>query len=322
MFKQGHTLKYFFKKGIMLALFLSVSFSSCGKKSDINNTISISGAFALYPMAVKWAEEYKKIHPDIQIHISAGGAGKGMTDALSGMVDLGMVSRSVSQEEIDKGAWFIAVTKDAVLPTINSGNTGINELMLKGLKKSDFAKIFLTGEITDWDMTTGGSNKEKINVFTRSDACGAGEMWAKYIGKKQEDLKGTGVFGDPGMADAIRKDKNSIGYNNIIYIYDINTKKKHEGLEVVPVDINENGVVDETENFYETIDDIDKAIKQRKYPSPPARDLYFVSKGKPVNKATSDFLKWILLEGQKFVKEGGYVELQKESISSELKKLE
>lgn len=322
MFKQGHTLKYFFKKGIMLALFLSVSLSSCGKKSDINNTISISGAFALYPMAVKWAEEYKKIHPDIQIHISAGGAGKGMTDALSGMVDLGMVSRSVSQEEIDKGAWFIAVTKDAVLPTINSGNTGINELMLKGLKKSDFAKIFLTGEITDWDMTTGGSNKEKINVFTRSDACGAGEMWAKYIGKKQEDLKGTGVFGDPGMADAIRKDKNSIGYNNIIYIYDINTKKKHEGLEVVPVDINENGVVDETENFYETIDDIDKAIKQGKYPSPPARDLYFVSKGKPVNKATSDFLKWILLEGQKFVKEGGYVELQKESISSELKKLE
>ncbi|MBK7255867.1 MAG: hypothetical protein IPI04_18645 [Ignavibacteria bacterium] len=27
---------------------------------------------------------------------------------------------------------------------------------------------------------------------------------------------------------------NSIGYNNIIYIYDINTKKKHEGLEIIP----------------------------------------------------------------------------------------
>ncbi|MBK7160930.1 MAG: hypothetical protein IPH77_20895 [Ignavibacteria bacterium] len=126
--------------------------------------------------------------------------------------------------------------------------------------------------------TTGGSDKEKINVFTRSDACGAGEMWAKYMGKKQEDIKGTGVFGDPGMADAIRKDINSIGYNNIIYIYDINTKKKHEGLEIIPVDINENGVVDADENIYNTIDDIDKAIKEGKYPSPPARDLYFVSK--------------------------------------------
>jgi phosphate transport system substrate-binding protein len=74
--------------------------------------------------------------------------------------------------------------------------------------------------------------------------------------------------------------------------------------------------------LYNTIDDIDKAIKDGKYPSPPARDLYFVSKGKPSNKATSDFLKWILTEGQKYVKEGGYVELQKENINSELKKLE
>lgn len=310
------------QKAVFLLLILTFTASSCGKKTDSNNTISISGAFALYPMAVKWAEEYKKNHPEIQIHISAGGAGKGMTDALSGMVDLGMISRSVSNEEIEKGAWYIAVTKDAVLPTINSSNPELNALQKKGLKKSDFIKIFLTGEITDWDKTTGGSSNEKINVFTRSDACGAGEMWAKYLGKKQEDLKGTGVFGDPGMADAIRKDKNSIGYNNIIYIYDISSKKKHEGLEVIPIDINENGEIDPDESFYNTIEDIDKAIKEGKYPSPPARDLYFVSKGKPLNKATADFLKWILGEGQKYVNEGGYVELPKENISKELKKLD
>ena len=44
-----------------------------------------------------------------------------------------------------------------------------------------------------------GQSKEKINVYTRSDACGAAEMWAKYMGKKQEDLKGIGIYGDPGM---------------------------------------------------------------------------------------------------------------------------
>lgn len=297
-------------------------FGSCGKKADSNNTISISGAFALYPMTVKWSEEYKKIHPEIQIHISAGGAGKGMTDALSGMVDLGMVSRSVSKEEIEKGAWYIAVTKDAVIPTINAGNPELQQLKLKGLKKSDFEKIFLTDEIKEWGMFTGGSSKEKINVFTRSDACGAGEMWAKYLGKKQEDLKGTGVFGDPGMADAIRKDINGIGYNNIIYVYDIISKKKNYGLEVIPLDINENGKIEDDENFYNTIDYIDRAIKDGRYPSPPARDLYFVSKGKPVNKSTLDFIRWILTDGQKFVKEGGYVELQKESIDNELKKID
>jgi len=62
---------------------------------SVSQKITISGAFALYPMMVKWAEEYQKIHKDVRIEVSAGGAGKGMTDALTGMVDLGMVSRDI-----------------------------------------------------------------------------------------------------------------------------------------------------------------------------------------------------------------------------------
>ena len=44
----------------------------------------MSGAWALYPMAVTWSEEFRKIHPGVQIDISAGGAGKGMADCLTG----------------------------------------------------------------------------------------------------------------------------------------------------------------------------------------------------------------------------------------------
>src|SRR5436190_977831 len=65
--------------------------------------ISLSGAFALYPLAVQWAEEYHKIYPGVTFDVQAGGAGKGMADALSGMVDAGMVSRSLSPEEIKRG---------------------------------------------------------------------------------------------------------------------------------------------------------------------------------------------------------------------------
>jgi phosphate transport system substrate-binding protein len=44
---------------------------------DLKGTINISGAFALYPITVKWAQEFKKIHPNVVFNISAGGAGKG-----------------------------------------------------------------------------------------------------------------------------------------------------------------------------------------------------------------------------------------------------
>jgi len=51
--------------------------------------------------------------------------------------------------------------------------------------------------------------------YTRSDACGAAENVAKFFGKKQEDLLGVGVFGDPGLAQAVKKDPLGIGINNI-----------------------------------------------------------------------------------------------------------
>ena len=91
-------------------------------KNKLSGSISISGAFALYPMAVKWAEEFQKINLNVRIDVSAGGAGKGMTDVLQNMVDVTMVSRKIKVEEIQKGAWFITVTKDAVLPVINASN--------------------------------------------------------------------------------------------------------------------------------------------------------------------------------------------------------
>ncbi len=298
---------------ISLVILLSLQFTSCKQKPKENN-ISISGAFALYPLTVKWAEEYQKLNPDITIDISAGGAGKGMTDVLSGMVDLAMFSRTVSPEEVTKGAWSVAVSRDAVVPTVNSSNPFIQSILKQGFTKEQFTDIYVSGKITLWNQLIFSAKAEKMNIYTRSDACGAAEMWAKFLGSNQESLSGTGVFGDPGIADAVKSDKMGIGYNNIIYAYDTKSRKAFEGINVIPVDINGNGQIDEDENYYGTLDDIMKAIAEDKYPSPPARDLYLISKGKPLKKATIDFLNWILTDGQKFVHEAGYVQLKPEIV--------
>jgi phosphate transport system substrate-binding protein len=295
--------------------------STSGDSTAVKGTISISGAFALYPMTVKWAEEFQKLHPEVRIDISAGGAGKGMTDALSGMVDLGMFSRGISQEEKDKGVWWVAVTKDAVFPTVSAKNPELAGILASGITQPMFVDIFITEKITKWNQLTNSKLKEKINVYTRSDACGAAEMWGKYLGQNQETLKGIGVFGDPGIAEAVKNDKYGIGYNNLNYIYDLKTHKIYDGLAVIPIDLNGNRKIDPEENFYNSMDSVINAINIGKYPSPPARDLYFVAKGKPSNPLIIKFLQWILTEGQYLVNQGGYVKLADETIQSELLKL-
>jgi phosphate transport system substrate-binding protein len=284
-------------------------------------TIKVSGAWALYPMMVKWAEEYQKIYPTVMIEVSAGGAGKGMTDALVGLVDVGMVSRDIYPEEIQSGAFDVVVTKDAVVPTMHKNNPVLNDILTKGLTMQMFYNIYIAGNITTWGQVVGRADvTDNINVYTRSDACGAADTWAKYLGKKQEDLLGVQVYGDPGLLEAVRNDRLGIGFNNIGYAYDLQSKTQVDGIIVIPIDINGNGQADPAENFYDAKDKVVTAILQGVYPSPPARNLHLVTKD-AFTGITKEFVKWILTDGQQYVEAAGYVPLPQSVLNEQLTKL-
>ena len=303
-------------------LLLILSLSSCSSARR-ENTISVSGAWALYPLTVRWAEEYRKIHPEVRIDISAGGAGKGIADVLGGLVEIGMVSREIYPEELKNGALPVAVAKDAVVAVVNEKNPVLTDLLARGLSVKAGTNIWITGNCKTWGEITGNSSGHPVNIYTRSDACGAAEIWASLFGKKQEDLLGIGVYGDPGLVQAVMNDPAGIGFNNIGYVYDSNTRIPFPGIKIVPLDLDKNGSIDDEERFYDSLEDIINAIGSGIYPSPPSRELYFVLNGKPANnRVLKDFVEWILTAGQKFITDAGYVPLPPETIAMGLKHLE
>lgn len=304
---------------------VALSAVSCGggsKEGGMDGELSLSGAFALYPLAVQWAEEFRSIYPDVRVDISAGGAGKGMTDALAGVVDLGMVSREVYPPEEAKGAVGFAVAKDAVAATVNAANPKIKELLERGMTREAAIKIWITGEAKTWGDVLGTDDDTPLHVYTRSDACGAAETWALWLGGKQEDLFGTAVFGDPGVAAAVQKDIYGIGFNNIGYAYDNDTHKPNDGILVMPIDIDGNGRITPDERFYDTKDRFIEAIAEDKYPSPPARDLYLVTKGVPTDSVTVAFIKYVLGKGQEKNVPAGYIGMSEEKVQRSLDMLE
>jgi phosphate transport system substrate-binding protein len=305
---------------------LAIPLEACQQKAKEENTgqmkgtITISGAFALYPMMQRWVEEFNKIYPDVNFDVSAGGAGKGMTDALSGAVDIGMVSRDVTTDEEAKGAFTIPVTKDAVFPTISDKNPVLADLLAKGVTSEIFIGIFITGEIKTWGQVVSRPEiTDEIHVYTRADSCGAAEVWAKYLGnKKQEDLLGIGVSGDPGLLDAVAKDALGIGYNNLNYAYDTTGGKPVAGAAIVPIDGNKNGTAD-TNELLETKAEAVEMVATGKYPSPPARALNLVTNGKPAG-ITMAFIQWVLTDGQKYIDEVGYIQLSSDMLQAALAK--
>lgn len=305
---------------LITALLLHINNQEVSAKKKLSGHLSLSGAFALYPLAVSWAEEFKKENPDVQIDISAGGAGKGITDVLNNMVEIGMVSREINSSELAKGAYPIGVAKDAVVPTISSSNPFLSEILAVGISQQTAKSIWIDGTFKTYKEAFKTSKSGQLRIYTRSDACGAAEVWSKYLDqtKKQEDLLGNGVFGDPGLALAIKNDKLGIGFNNIGYVYDFKTKKPISGLTIIPLDVNNNGKIDKDESFYDTIDNLTDAIKDGRFPSPPARELYFVTKNKPTDPLLVAFLEWILTDGQRIVKTSGFVSLEKKELQATL----
>jgi phosphate transport system substrate-binding protein len=276
---------------------------------EIRGRLTISGAWALYPLVVRWAEEFQKIQPGVKIDVQAGGAGKGVADVLSGAAHLGMVSRELHPEEIRRGAVAFPVARDAVVVTVSARNPYLKSLLSRGLTREELRQIWISGTISTWSELLKTGRPEPIHLYTRSDACGAGETWAAFLGGRQEDLKGTGVYGDPGVAEAVRRDPLGLGYNNLNFAFDPKTFLPVKGLIVLPLDLNNNGQIDPEENFMNHRSSLVQAIQEGKYPSPPVRDLYLVTRGKPEMALLRAFLNYILGEGQKLLANAGYVEV-------------
>ncbi len=317
-------MKSFFRPlSVLLAAAALLCMPSCGgsrsvAEGELNGELLLSGAFALYPLAVQWAAEFQQLHPGVRVDISAGGAGKGMTDALAGVVDFGMVSREIYPPEKAKGAVGFAVAKDAVAATINAANPKAAELLARGLTREAAIRIWITGDAKTWGDVLGTDDRTPLHAYTRSDACGAAETWAIWLGAKQEDLGGTAVFGDPGVAAAVQKDIYGIGMNNIGYAYDNDTHHPNEGLLVLPVDADADGRISAGEQFCDTKDRFIGAVAAGRYPSPPARDLYLVTKGVPTDPVVVAFLEYVLGAGQSKNIPAGYIGMSEEQIRRSL----
>lgn len=294
---------------------------SAKEGEDPAGTITISGAWALYPMVIRWSEEYQKLYPKIEFDISAGGAGKGMADALAGAADIGMVSREIYPEEIAGGAFWVSVTKDAVFLTVDDENPVWDALHQQGVQRETLTGVFISGDVVTWGQVVGDVEiSDPIHVFTRSDACGAAATWAEYLGGEQEDLLGVGVYGDPGLLLAVDKDPLGMGYNNLNYAFDMDTGLPIPGIHIAPLDVNENRIADQSE-IYDTKTQAMAAVANGDYPSPPARDLNLVTLGQPTGIVKS-FIEWVLTDGQFYVEEVGYIPLPAEKLSQELSKLD
>jgi phosphate transport system substrate-binding protein len=289
--------------------------------SVISGSINISGAYALYPLVQKWADDFIKLHAGIKINIFKTGSGQGIADILAGKSQLTMISRSLTDEEIHAGIWTIPVAKDGVVPIVNQNNPYIEKLLSQGLSPNEYLKAFTNERTTTWGELLGTSDKENVMVFSRADESGAADVFADFLYIKSSDLKGRKVTGDEEMIKSVQENLFSLGFCNFSYAFDPSSGERKNNIQIVPSDLDFDNKIERKEVPFNNLESARRCIWLGIYPKVLCRELTFGSLGKPSDPVIVEFLRYVLTEGQHVVEKTTLCELNSVYIRYSMEKL-
>ena len=311
--------------------------------------INATGATFPYPMYSKWFDSYHKKFPGVEINYNSLGSGAGVQQVTAGTVDFGASDGPMSDDEMKA---FTAKRGRGILhfPTVMGANVpsynipGINQSL--NFTPEALAGIFL-GKITKWnDPEIANANPgvklpaNSIVVIHRSEASGTTYVWTDYLAKVSKDWKdkvgvgkavnwpvGLGGKGNEGVSGQIKTVPNSIGYIEVTYA--IQNKMQYGKVknaagafvqgDLAGVTAAAAGAMKEMPDDFRV--SITNAPGKASYPISTFTWLLIPDKiddaGK--KKVISDFLKWMLGEGQTQVEALSYAKLPKAVVDKELK---
>ena len=287
------------------------------KASGVSGDINSVGSDTLANLMTLWAEEFKKLYPNVNVQIQAAGSSTAPPALTEGTSNFGPMSRQMKSEEIAafEGKYGykpteIGVAIDALAVYVHKDNP------VKGMSMQQVDAVFSATrkcgnaeDITRWGQLglSGDWASRSIQIYGRNSVSGTYGFF-KETALCKGDFKDT-VNEQPGSASVVQgvtKSINGIGYSGIGY--------KTSGVRAVPLSSDPSGEMVEASP--------DNAVSG-KYPL--GRFLYiYVNKhpNKPLSPLEQEFVTMILSKtGQQVVVKDGYIPLPAKAASEQLAKI-
>lgn len=257
------------------------------------------------PLVEKWIEEFSRTNTGVQIRIA---------DAAQ-EADINLLVKS---NETAEESNVIYVGRYALLPIANKAGSAVAELSKIKLNKKVIKELFFEKDPSESDNKKITKLKEYTTIYSGNKANSGSSFFASHFGYSASDLRDKRISGDDlYLLKAIERDPKGITINNLTYIYDLKTRNLKSGLALLPLDIKkEYSEVFASSDLDKTLDLLEKE----------SIELVPVNKigitYKESNLVVSDFLQWILVEGQRYNHDFGFLTLDKETYLAQKKSVE
>ncbi|MFZ5643199.1 MAG: phosphate ABC transporter substrate-binding protein [Bacillota bacterium] len=213
---------------VVLILLIPALFG-CVKKNiekEGRSVLRIAGSTSMIPVSDKLARAYEEKHPGVVIHIEGGDSSLGIRGASGRIVDIGSVSRPLSEEEGKKLSSYI-IAQDSIVVIVNMNNP------VKHLTINQIKGIF-SGEIKSWEEV-GGLNKP-ITLINREHGSGTHSLFKEIVMEQvaEIDERALVMTSTGSVISTVAGDANAIGY--------VSSRYNTEGIKAVEIQSGENKV--------------------------------------------------------------------------------
>ncbi len=257
--------------------------------------LQIKGSDTMVNLGQAWAETFSKKHAGVNVAVTGGGSGTGLTALINGTCDIAESSRSIEPKEIETARTKgiapkeFLVAMDGIAIVVHPKNP------IKNLTLDQLRAIFL-GDITNW-KAIGGADKP-IVLLSREFNSGTHIFFKEHVlrrgkAKGPEEFSPSALLmpSSQAIADEVAGNENAVGYYGMGYI---SAKQK-----VIAV------AKDAKSPFIEpTLPN----VKSKIYPI--SRPLFLYTNGEPKG-AVKDFVDFVFSpEGQELVKKIDFVPIK------------
>lgn len=288
-----------------------VSFSGLAKAEEKGqNTIYIHSAKFSSSLVDKWIEEYSKVNPQLVIK---------QVDKKTASIDLEFVANEQAADDNDSRQ-VTYVGRYALLPVTAKENPQLDQLVKRKWNKKDIRNLFFI----DDPLAEDSNNKKnkvqnQVTVYSSNGSASGAVAFASHFGYVVSDLRGKKISGDDiFLLNALQKDHTGVTFNNLSYIYDIQTRQLKKDIALLPLDIKKDQLeAIQSENIDETL----SVLEKQNIELIPIQSIGFAY-NESDNHGVKDFLRWVITDGQKYNHTYGFLNLDEKTLSYQQKQIE
>lgn len=203
-------------------LFLAFFTVACGggdkteTQQQQESVITVKGSDTMVQLAQRWSEQYMQGKKNVQVQVTGGGSGTGISALINGTTDICAASRPMKDSEkqqllqkYQSSGVEVKVARDGLTVFLNTDN-GVKDMTLEQIKG------IYTGKITNW-KDVGGKNAP-IVLYGRENSSGTYEFFKEHVLNK-EDFANTmqALPGTAAVVNAVKRDPNGIGFGGVGY---------------------------------------------------------------------------------------------------------